>query len=176
MNKYIVVVLLLSLASCRNAEQNTVAGTDSTAVIQESTPQDVKLENANIQNIYTSYIVLKDALVNAKFEDAQKASESLSAALNAHKGCETTALIADKIKSAKTLIDQRKEFTFLSADIIPLVKNATVEKGTVYVQRCPMANNGDGGEWLASEKNIRNPYYGDEMMDCGAIIEEIKVK
>lgn len=174
MNKYIVAVLLLSLASCGNAEQNTVTSTDSTAVTQDSTSKQVKLEEANIQHIYTAYIVLKDALVNAKYEDAKQASVTLSTALNAHKGCENTALIADKISSGKTLTDQRKEFTYLNADIIPLIKNAKLEAGTVYVQRCPMANNGDGGEWLASEKNIRNPYYGDEMMECGAVIEEIK--
>jgi Cu(I)/Ag(I) efflux system membrane fusion protein len=39
-----------------------------------------------------------------------------------------------------------------------------------------MANKGDGGDWLSSVKKIQNPYYGDEMMECGSVVEEIKTK
>jgi hypothetical protein len=39
-----------------------------------------------------------------------------------------------------------------------------------------MANKGDGGDWLSTEKEIRNPYYGDEMLECGRVAEEIKAK
>jgi hypothetical protein len=37
-----------------------------------------------------------------------------------------------------------------------------------------MAKNGDGAYWLASEKEIKNPYYGDDMLNCGEVKEEIK--
>jgi len=36
-----------------------------------------------------------------------------------------------------------------------------------------MANNGNGGDWLSSEKKIQNPYYGSDMMECGAVLETI---
>ena len=112
----------------------------------------------------------------SKFDEAKQKAKSLANELKNHSGCETTALIADKIESAKDITTQRKEFTLLSADVIALFKHTTLKNGTIYVQRCPMANNGDGGEWLASEKKIQNPYYGSEMMECGAVIEEIKIK
>ncbi|WP_449440520.1 DUF3347 domain-containing protein [Pedobacter steynii] len=112
--------------------------------------------------------------MNQKFEDAQKAATQLKSSLTNFPGCENTAVIAEKIASAKDIANQRKEFTYLSSDVIAMFKHADLKKGSIYVQHCPMANNGDGGDWLASEKQIQNPYYGDAMMDCGAVLEEIK--
>ncbi len=63
--------------------------------------------------------------------------------------------------------------TALSADIIALMKHTDVNSGNLYVQHCPMANEGEGGYWLAAEKEVRNPYYGDEMLNCGAVKETI---
>jgi Cu(I)/Ag(I) efflux system membrane fusion protein len=36
-----------------------------------------------------------------------------------------------------------------------------------------MANNNKGAIWLSAEKNIFNPYFGDSMLRCGSIIEEL---
>jgi Cu(I)/Ag(I) efflux system membrane fusion protein len=36
-----------------------------------------------------------------------------------------------------------------------------------------MANNNNGAIWLSTEKDIKNPYYGDDMLTCGSVIEEI---
>jgi len=176
MNKYIGIVLLFALFSCNNATEDTRQTSDSNAVKVDTTAINVALNDAPVQEIYNHYIILKDALVASKFEDARPAAGQLAKKLAAYAGCENTALIANKIESAKNLADQRKEFTFLSSDIIALFKHADLKAGTIYVQRCPMANNGDGGEWLASEKQIQNPYYGDEMMECGAVLEEIHTK
>ena len=37
-----------------------------------------------------------------------------------------------------------------------------------------MANEGNGGYWLAAEQEVRNPYYGDEMLACGEVKRTIK--
>jgi len=173
MNKYIGAVCLLAMASCGNPTQENAKVTDSVAVSSPLTTQTISLKDPEIQAIYESYIVLKDILVKGDEQGAGDAAKVLSANLSRYKGCENTALIADKINAAKTLKDQRKEFTYLSSDVIALFKHADLKEGTIYVQHCPMANNGDGGDWLSSNKEIRNPYYGDEMLDCGAVIEEI---
>lgn len=173
MNKYIGAVCLLAMASCGNPAQDNAKVTDSVAVSAPLTSKTVSLKEPGIQAIYESYIVLKDVLVKGDEQGARDASKVLSGKLSAYKGCENTALIADKINTAKTLKDQRKEFTYLSSDVIALFKHAALNEGTIYVQHCPMANNGEGGDWLSSNKEIRNPYYGDEMLECGAVIEEI---
>lgn len=87
-----------------------------------------------------------------------------------------TAIIANKIENSTDIAVQRKEFTALSNDVIALFKHADLKSGTIFVQHCPMANKGEGGDWLSSAQKIQNPYYGSEMMECGAVIEEIKTK
>jgi hypothetical protein len=37
-----------------------------------------------------------------------------------------------------------------------------------------MYNNGKGADWLSKEKEIKNPYYGSQMLNCGSVEETIK--
>ena len=173
MNKYIGVLLILGLMSCHNSEHKGHESQDSVKKVA-GTEQVIKFDDAKVQGIYDRYLDLKNFLVDTKYKEAKEASKVLSAKLGSYEGCENTALIADKITNAATIEEQRKQFTFLSSDVIAMFKHAEIKKGTIYVQHCPMANNGDGGDWLSSNKNIQNPYYGSEMMECGSVIEEIK--
>ncbi len=173
MNKYIGALLLLALMSCQNSEHKGSEHQDSTEKVAEK-EQVVEFKDAKVQGIYDGYINLKNSLVNTKYDEAKNASKALSNKLAAYDGCENTALIADKITSSANIEEQRKQFTFLSSDVIAMFKHADIKKGTIYVQHCPMANKGDGGDWLSSNKKIQNPYYGSEMMECGSVLEEIK--
>lgn len=174
MRKYLAVMLITGIVSCTNTEKKVAGSSDSTSVAVTPTGNDVKWGDQKVEAIYKGYIALKDALVSTKFGEAQQAATALKTDLAAYKGCESTALTAGEIAGAKDIKTQRKAFTSLSADVIALFKHADISKGSIFVQHCPMANNGDGGDWLAAEKKIQNPYYGDEMMDCGRVVEEIK--
>jgi hypothetical protein len=44
---------------------------------------------------------------------------------------------------------------------------------TTYYQRCPMANAGNGAYWMSQESEIKNPYYGAQMISCGKTIETL---
>ncbi|MFN0291708.1 DUF3347 domain-containing protein [Pedobacter helvus] len=172
----LVALALAALVSCQSNQQakennDTAIVTADTALSAPQTFKDQKL-----QNIYTAYINLKDHLVATKLEAAKPAATELAKALQGFEGCENAAIIAGKIADAKDIKTQRAAFTDLNVEVIPVFKHAALASGTIYVQHCPMANNGDGGDWLSSEKKIQNPYYGDEMMECGRIAEEIKAK
>ncbi|WP_256006414.1 DUF3347 domain-containing protein [Pedobacter deserti] len=173
MKKYIAFAFLVVTLSCTNAQKDHETSAGEADV---KTGTEVELTDAVDQDIYDGYISLKNALVASGFEGAKTAAQSLKAGLEKREGCESTALLADQISKAPDLAAQRKQFTALSTDLIALFKHASLSKGEIYVQHCPMANSGEGGDWLASEKNIRNPYYGDEMMECGSVVEEIKAK
>jgi hypothetical protein len=177
MKKYIGIVILSAFFACTNAPKKGAATTDSTAKSDTAAVSaEVQLSDPKIENIYNSYISLKNTLVAGNAAAAHQTANDLSKALAAFEGCENTALIADKIAGTEDIKIQRKEFTALSSDVIALFKHVDLKKGTIYVQHCPMANNGDGGDWLSSEKKIRNPYYGEEMLECGGVVEEIKPK
>ena len=174
MKKYAGVVLIFVLAACSNA-QNPKESSEPKEVQAATTNTAVELENPKLQSIYNNYVLLKDALVASDYEPAKQAASALEKQLAGYEGCENTSLIAKKISASKDLAAQRKEFTYLSSDVIALFNHATIKKGTIYVEHCPMANKGDGGSWLSSEKKIQNPYYGDEMMECGTVTDEFKV-
>jgi len=173
--KYIGAAILCSLMACANSEQKGAGKEDTVASsVDSSQTTAVKLNDPEVASIYDAYIDLKNDLVATDFAAAQASAKALAASLKNKQGCENTALIAEKISSAKDIASQRKEFTLLNTDVIAMFKHSDLASGVIYVQHCPMANDGEGGDWLSSNEKIQNPYYGDEMMECGAVVEQIK--
>ncbi len=173
MNKYAGIALMLVLGACSNSDAPKETKS-SIEPVAEAASAGVILEDPKLQAIYDQYSTLKDALVSADYNIAKTAAKSLQQDLAGLEGCENTSLIARKISESQDLAAQRKEFTYLSSDLIALFNHATIKTGTIYVEHCPMANKGDGGSWLSSQKKIQNPYFGDEMMECGSVKEEFK--
>lgn len=175
--KYIVFVLLASTLFACNSNNKTIELHDSTQVTSmndTAVVSEPSFSNDTLKNIYASYTSLKDALVATKANEAKSAASSLATALKGFEGCESAANIANKISSTTDIKTQRASFSALNVELIPVFKHTALTAGTIYVQHCPMANNGDGADWLSSAKKIQNPYYGDEMMECGRVAEEIK--
>jgi hypothetical protein len=169
-----VIALAVIITSCNQTQETTeTPATDSVTV---SVPVAIELKDASSDLAYDQYLHLKDVLVLSDSTLAQTAAKDLAITLRKINGCENTAIMADKIASGLSLKDQRVNFTSLSADLIAMFKHAEIASGSMFVQYCPMANNGDGGYWLASETEIRNPYYGDEMLNCGEVKETIAKK
>ena len=84
-------------------------------------------------------------------------------------------MIQDKFKAisaAEDIETQRENFIALSQNMIALVSNFD-EIEEIYIQRCPMANNNKGATWLSRNKEIRNPYFGEQMMTCGETLETL---
>ena len=177
MKYYFGIAIILLLSACQPTANKSKDVKDSTSEkTVNANVTDIHFKDSKVENIYVNYISLKDNLVNSNLVDAKSSAKLLAVALKGYAGCENTSLTANKIENATDIVAQRKEFTALSTDVIALFKHASLSKGTIYVQHCPMANKGDGGDWLSSQKKIQNPYYGKEMMECGAVIEEIKAK
>jgi hypothetical protein len=171
MKNYIGLMLILALSSCSNAKHpdGTNKGSAATKI-----SEGVQLENTKVQAIYESYLALKNALVSSKYADSKIAANQLSTDLAEYQGCETTALIAKKISGAKDLAEQRKQFTYLSSDVIAMFKHSPLKQGVIYIDHCPMANHGEGGDWLSGTKKIENPYYGSAMLECGEVTQVLK--
>lgn len=114
------------------------------------------------------YLALKDALVETNAAQARKAAEAF---LNI--GMDDSIKEALEIIAGTTDIAvQRKAFEELSAGMYNLVKTKGSEI-TLYKQYCPMAFDNKGAYWLAAEKEVNNPYFGDEMLHCGSVQESI---
>jgi Cu(I)/Ag(I) efflux system membrane fusion protein len=73
-----------------------------------------------------------------------------------------------------SLEEQRLYFKDLSDGMINLSHYYGVPEDVVYVQHCPMAFDDQGADWLSTEEQIRNPYFGDQMLKCGKTLEVIE--
>ena len=80
---------------------------------------------------------------------------------------------SEEIASTSDLEEQRAAFITLSAKLIEVVKHFEIP-GVYYQQFCPMSNNGDGAYWLSDKEQIANPYYGEQMHNCGETITKIE--
>jgi hypothetical protein len=61
----------------------------------------------------------------------------------------------------------------LSEDVYDLVKNFGAGQ-PIYHDHCPMYNENKGAMWLSEMKEVKNPFYGAEMLTCGTVEEVIK--
>lgn len=148
------------------------------------TPEDFRLQ---IKEVVSSYLDLKDALVetdaDAAAEQATNFGRSLSKVdMNLLLGAaheywmeQLPALKAhsSKIGKLEDVEAQRTQFDFLSQAMIQVVKAFGLQNETYYVQYCPMAFNDQGAAWLSAEDQVLNPYFGDVMLRCGVIQETL---
>lgn len=79
-----------------------------------------------------------------------------------------------EILSTDDIETQRTAFSTLSDNLYKSIKAYGLGTATAYYDFCPMAFNDQGGYWLSDNKEIRNPYFGDKMLKCGSVTEELK--
>jgi Cu(I)/Ag(I) efflux system membrane fusion protein len=149
-----------------------------------STPSEFKTQ---LNNVVQEYLKLKDALVESNpsavtssAKEIQKALSTVDMSLvkgdmhvswmnHLNQMNNTLSILA----SSSTLDAQRTAFLSLSNTLIESVKTFGLP-GVIYQQFCPMTDSGKGGYWLSESEEIANPYFGDQMHNCGETITKIE--
>lgn len=126
--------------------------------------------NEAYQAILSDYLKLKDALVADDLVTAKKVAYTMASNVSA---IEILKKEVNLIQSAKKIEIARKSFQMISVALIELANNAEYPE-TLYVQFCPMADNNKGASWLSLSDEIRNPYFGASMLNCGEVTNEIE--
>ncbi len=178
----IIISMLPFLGSCKNEEANqktkNLSAEEQELISNSDTSNSVILVN--------DYLDLKNALINDKSSEAAKAAQKILDAL-AHfdpsgypeKQIDLKHILGDlKVYSEEIAMSsgkiqhQREQFGMLSKNMLALIKITGSDK-TLYNDYCPMFNNGKGAVWLSEMKEIKNPYYGSKMLNCGKIQEKL---
>lgn len=161
-----------------------------TTTVSDTPKNDTLIKEGKVNmlsKVYEYYFALKDALVK---DDGAAASSKALALVSAIKGVDMKAMSseehlawmkveedlfmhAEHISETKDIEHQREHFSMLSNDMYPLIKVFKLDE-TVYLQHCPMYNDGKGADWLSKENAVKNPYYGSSMLSCGKTKETIK--
>jgi len=87
---------------------------------------------------------------------------------------QTTMAVLESVKSEAVglsgednIDNRRKSFQMVSEAMYDLVRTVKYDQHTVYHQFCPMAFNNQGAYWLSNSPDIKNPYFGKAMPECG---------
>jgi len=191
-----VTMVVMGILSCNSnsAKTDSSANDDtiSETVADTSKSQDGKhlKSGFSIAPIVKDYLSLKNALISGDDKMAANEGKNLLTTLtkidmasipnDKHKAYMEIA--ADAKEHAEHIGDnvgniehQREHLVSLSEDLNDLVKLFGAPQ-TLYQDHCPMFNGGKGAIWFSETKEIKNPYYGSKMMDCGSIQATIEVK
>lgn len=179
--KMIACSSLLWLATgCKQAEKapqtNEQAATKAAPPVA-ATPQNkamASIKDEGLQAVYQQYVKLTNALIEGKVTEAKLTSNALEAGAKQVAGGGSLAKAASQVTLASNLEQQRAYFSTLSNEMVSLIKRSGLTRGEIFVDYCPMALNDKGAYWLSSEKEIRNPYFGDVMLSCGEVTDTIQ--
>lgn len=141
-----------------------------------------------LTKVYRAYLEMKDAFVATNAREASRKAKDVAVALNSVdmellKG-DAHMMWMDQLKTLKNTIEaissatdmekQREAFARFNLAFYKSLKMFGLENETAYYQYCPMAFGDKGAYWLSETKEIRNPYFGDDMLGCGETRETIK--
>ncbi len=111
---------------------------------------------------------MRDALASVDVASLPQASRVAWAELSTELRQKLDAILATRDVEA-----QRAQYSGLSNALYRAVKTFGAGEGAIYWQHCPMAFDDRGANWLSPRKEIRNPYFGEKMLKCGVVKEEI---
>ncbi len=200
----LLAIGIFTLTSCKeNKEQKSTTETsmkhdmsamsDSAAVGNMATDKEVtvteaKKSSADLTELYSHYTHLTFALSGDEPKEAVSAAKGILASFpkidkngfSDEQKKEFAELEASIREHAEHIADnagkidhQREHLDIMSVDFYDLLKDFGTPK-PVYKLFCPMFNDNKGTFWLSDSREVKNPYYGKEMLSCGEVQEEIK--
>lgn len=134
----------------------------------------VSLKDDQLNAIYQHYVHLTNALIKGDLAEAKIASNAIELGSKTLPNGSGLSSLSAKISAATSLDSQRILYADLSNEFIAKVKSSGLSAGEIYVEYCPMALNDKGASWLSNQKEIRNPYFGEHMLNCGEVKETLK--
>ena len=170
-------------SSTQNDTATSTAPVDTLAKAAEKSDVKKQAQNFSIAPIITDYLSLKNALASDNDKAAANAGKQLFITLknvdmktipaNKHKEymdiAENAKENAEHIGDNAGKIDhQREHLASLSKDVSDLIALFGITQ-KLYQDYCPMYNDGKGAIWISEVKEIKNPYYGSNMLTCGSI-------
>jgi len=185
----IMAFLSLSAMSCKDTKKENTHDTSSHSEMNHdkmntsNNMMDSDTQNSGAQKVLTDYMALKDALIsddNAKAKElgnvlAQSLKSFDISSFSSKEKSELKDIVEDAIEHAEHISEsdikhQREHFKVLSKDVTDMVA-ITGTQVKLYEQFCPMYDGGTA--WLSTKEEVRNPYYGSQMLKCGKVQREI---
>ena len=174
--------------SMMNPEANATESLTSSETLSKpaQTPDQFKQQ---LTAVFENYLKMKNAFVASDAGKVSQAAKTVSQSiknvdmklLNGNPGMgpwmkqlKTMNSAIQSIAKQSDIAQQRKEFATFNQAFYHAIKAFGLKGETAYYQYCPMANSDEGAYWLSETKEIRNPYFGEEMIGCGETRETLE--
>jgi Protein of unknown function (DUF3347) len=147
--------------------------------------------NQSYATLLSTYFQVKDALVASDTAKATATALALATAADSLKVTEIQGDSSGKLKEVATVFagtisgsakglageqdikGKRKEFEMIADAMWNLTRSVRYGGQKVYWQYCPMAFDNKGAYWLSNERDIKNPYFGAQMLNCGSVEDSL---
>ncbi len=147
--------------------------------------------NQSFDQLLTSYMQVKDALVASDTVKVNEAAKALLLAADSLKTYEIKVDSTGALKatardfaltingSAKGILGEadldykRKDFELVTDAMYNLIRTVKYSGKKIYYNFCPMAFDNKGAYWMSTESEIKNPYFGSKMLTCGNITDSL---
>jgi len=141
-----------------------------------------------LTEVYNASLKLADSFIAGEAEDISNSGLQVKAALGkidmgllksseAHMewmmNLKVMNTALDKMTGSKDTKDQKAAYDSFNQSLFKSIKAFGITEGSVFYQYCPMALDSQGAYWLSNTKEIRNPYFGGNMLSCGSTKETI---
>lgn len=133
-----------------------------------------------ISKYYTQYLELQNAL---HMDDTTSAFNSLKSLISTRKKTpkvfkniqtSSSQLQINSLKNSHNIEELRSKWVLLSAQLIQWIKTTQFKPSQgASVYYCPMSNDSKGATWLQKGGDVKNPFYGQSMANCGEKLESI---
>lgn len=142
---------------------------------------DAKAPAAIVDRVVSEYLSIAEPLGQEKPDTPPASVDGLLAAIDAlaekAEGVDATRLVSEMRLSVAAMRSQptdkqRDLFKRVSAAVIALVDAMPPSESVthnLYVANCPMAK----ADWLQRSEELANPYYAEDMKECGSIVRRI---
>lgn len=194
-----IAIIALGISACNNTPQSTNSTTATETHVESDHTEHVAVDDSDLKaitplfsdlspEISSSIKQIVDYYINvstALGKDDNKAAASGGMALSELINHVDKSAFSEEqknmyVKSENALKEhataiatnvnnievQRESFEKMSEDVYALVKTFGAGR-KLYKAHCPMVD----ANWLTEKNEIKNPYYGDSMLDCGSIDE-----
>lgn len=142
-----------------------------------------------LSHLVSAYFELQEALAADSSDQASQAVEKITATLSAVDSATLEASLQKiwidhliglnaalkSLRGKNSIEDLRHGFLPLSNQLIKTMQLFPAAQVKVYQAFCPMAFDDQGGAWLQKDEVINNPYFGDMMLRCGEIQDQLNI-
>ena len=178
--------------ACQQGGRQETSGDSATAADMLQAPFSDEYYDS-LETAMTAYYQLSGALVKGDTLGADIAAVALKYHLDslpvARLGIDSSRMVALLVNTGSIsaeleglliekggLDSRRAAFQMVSDQLYDLLQTTGLKGHSVYRQYCPMAFNDRGAHWLSDTTEVVNPYFGDQMLHCGAVTDTLRFR